>query len=224
MKIERAWGELLGEELKKEYVKKLKEFLEEEEQRGETIYPPEGEVFQALKLTPPAQVKVVIVGQDPYHGPGQAHGLAFSVKKGVRPPPSLKNIFKELVDDVHIPPPTQGELTDWAKQGVLLLNATLTVRKGEPKSHYGKGWEILTDTIVEKICEQKNPVVFILWGKSAEEKCDRILSKRNHDHLVLKAAHPSPYSAHHFLGCRHFSKTNAYLEKWGRGGIDWRLG
>ncbi|MGE0670996.1 MAG: uracil-DNA glycosylase, partial [Parachlamydiales bacterium] len=169
-------------------------------------------------------VKVVIMGQDPYHGVGQAHGLSFSVPCGVRCPPSLKNIFAELKDDLNIPISQDGCLSKWAKQGVLLLNATLTVRAGEPRSHYGKGWERFTDAIVSKLIQRDDPIVFILWGKSAQEKCENILQHEKKGHAVLTAAHPSPYSAHSgFFGCRHFSKTNKFLEKWGKAPIDWRL-
>ncbi len=164
------------------------------------------------------------MGQDPYHGPGQAHGLSFSVPKGVPLPPSLQNIFKELKDDLQVPPPPHGCLIDWAKQGVLLLNATLTVRANEPKSHYGQGWEVFTDRIVQLLCLRKDPLVFLLWGKSALDKFQHIESGKGTDHLVLTAAHPSPLSAYSgFFGCRHFSKTNDFLKSKGKSPIDWKI-
>ena len=220
MKIAKNWREVLKDEFSKPYIKKLKDFLEKEE-ATQIVYPPQPLIFHALAQTPYDQVKVVIMGQDPYHGPGQAHGLSFSVPDGIPPPPSLKNIFKELENDVHISPPTTGCLICWAKQGVLLLNATLTVRKNEPKSHYGKGWERFTDAIITKLAERKDPIVFLLWGKSAQEKCLHLLNHSHH--IVLIAAHPSPYSATGFLGCRHFSKTNELLKKWGKTPIDWSV-
>jgi len=207
----------LQEEFKKPYMKELGVFL-----RGEkgVIYPPLKLMFSALDETPLDRVKVVIVGQDPYHGPGQAHGLSFSVPKGIPIPPSLQNIFKEIGDDLGLPIPHHGCLIDWARQGVLLLNATLTVRAGEPKSHYGKGWEIFTDRVIELLCDRKDPLVFLLWGKSALDKCRHIPPH----HLVLTAPHPSPLSAYSgFFGCRHFSKANAFLSKVGKGPIDWAI-
>lgn len=220
MKIEKSWHEKLKEEIAKPYVADLKEFLEQEKARGAVIYPPEELVFNALAQTPYDKVKVVIVGQDPYHGRGQAHGLCFSVAHGVAPPPSLKNIFQELQEDVHIPVPQHGCLDHWAKQGVLLLNATLTVRAGEPKSHYGKGWERFTDAIIDLLANRKDPIVFMLWGKSAQEKGQRVIGTH---HAVLQAAHPSPYSVAGFFGCRHFSKANEYLKTWGNEQIDWSI-
>lgn len=221
--IEKGWGSILEEELKKPYIASLKEFLASESQRGAVIYPPAEKVFLSLLYTPFEKVKVVIMGQDPYHGPGQAHGLSFSVEPKEPLPPSLKNIYKELVADVGIPYPEHGSLISWATQGVLLLNATLTVREGEPKSHYGKGWEMFTDAIISKLCKREDPLVFVLWGRSAGEKCERILSQNNHPHAVLKAAHPSPFSMMKFFGCRHFSKANSFLEGWGKDPIDWRI-
>jgi len=224
MKMEASWHAKLKDEIAQPYVRELKEFLAEEKRRGMEVYPQEPQVFNAFLYTPFDQVKVVIMGQDPYHGVGQAHGLSFSVPCGVRCPPSLKNIFTELNDDLNIPISHDGCLSKWAKQGVLLLNATLTVRAGEPRSHYGKGWERFTDAVVSKLVERDDPVVFILWGKSAQEKCENILQHEKKGHAVLTAAHPSPYSAHSgFFGCRHFSKTNKFLEKWGKAPIDWRL-
>lgn len=224
MKMEASWHAQLKDEIAQPYVRELKEFLADEKRKGLEIYPQEPQVFNAFLYTPFDQVKVVIMGQDPYHGVGQAHGLSFSVPCGVRCPPSLKNIFTELHDDLNIPVSRDGCLSKWAKQGVLLLNATLTVRAKEPRSHYGKGWERFTDAIVSKLVQRDDPIVFILWGKSAQEKCARILEHEKKGHAVLSAAHPSPYSAHSgFFGCRHFSKTNQFLEKWGKIPIDWRL-
>ncbi|MBS0650839.1 MAG: uracil-DNA glycosylase [Verrucomicrobia bacterium] len=222
--MEASWHAKLKDEIAQPYVRELKEFLAEEKRRGMEIYPQEPQVFNAFLYTPFDQVKVVIMGQDPYHGVGQAHGLSFSVPCGVRCPPSLKNIFTELHDDLNIPISQDGCLSKWAKQGVLLLNATLTVRAGEPRSHHGKGWERFTDAIVSKLIQRDDPIVFILWGKSAQEKCEQILQHEKKGHAVLTAAHPSPYSAHSgFFGCRHFSKTNKLLETWGKTPIDWRL-
>lgn len=219
-----TWASLLKEELKKPYLVRLKAFLVQERLAGHIVYPAETNIFRALELTPFDKVKVVLVGQDPYHGPRQAHGLSFSVPKGVPAPPSLQNIFKEILSDVGIPIPSSGCLESWAKQGVLLLNATLTVREGEPLSHHKKGWEEFTDAIIERIASQKKHVVFILWGKNAQEKCDRFSSLLQANHLVLTAAHPSPYSANKgFLGCKHFSKTNEYLVAHGKEPIQWTL-
>lgn len=223
MLIEKSWHDSLKEEINKPYILDLKKFLEEERIKGEKIFPPENEVFNAFKQTPYDQVKVVLMGQDPYHGEGQAHGLCFSVQKGVALPPSLKNIYKEMEQDIGIPPANHGCLLNWSKQGVLMLNATLTVRKGQPKSHYGKGWELFTDGVIRKLCQRKEPLVFILWGKSAKEKCENILNTMDHPHAILTSAHPSPYSAANFFGCRHFSKTNELLQKWGIPPINWSL-
>lgn len=223
MMIEKGWRSVLDEELKKPYIAELKEFIQKEVDRGVVVYPPMEKVFHAFLYTPFEKVKVVIMGQDPYHGPGQAHGLSFSVEPGVTLPPSLKNIYKELAKDVGVTPASHGSLIPWAKQGVLLLNATLTVSEGQPKSHYGRGWETFTDAVISKLCDREDPMVFILWGKSAEEKCERILSQRKHPHAVLKSAHPSPFSATGFFGCRHFSKANTFLTEWGKTPIDWSL-
>jgi len=223
LKLEKSWHEILQEEIAKPYITELKQFLAHERAQGKVIYPPEDLVFHAFYQTPFERVRVVIVGQDPYHGPGQAHGLCFSVPIGVPPPPSLKNIFKELVDDLKTPYPPHGCLVSWARQGVLLLNATLTVRQGEPRSHYGRGWERFTDAVIQKLCEKKERLVFILWGKSAEEKCRHIVVGRS-PHALLVSAHPSPLSASAgFFGCRHFSKTNEFLTKWGDSPIDWEI-
>ncbi len=212
------WDSLLGVEFQKEYYLALREFLKSE-YFSRKIYPPMNDIFNALKYTSRENARVVILGQDPYHGDGQAHGLCFSVKRGVPHPPSLKNIFKELSDSLGIPTPVSGELVGWAKQGVLLLNTTLTVREGAPQSHKGKGWEILTDRIIELINEKETPVVFMLWGGNARAKKSLITNKK---HLVLECAHPSPLSAYAgFFGSNHFAKANAYLESMGEKTIDW---
>lgn len=225
MKLAKSWHEALKDEIGKPYIGELKAFLREEKEGGEVVYPPEELVFHAFSHTPYGQVKVVIIGQDPYHGQGQAHGLSFSVPPGVRSPPSLKNIFKELEEDLKIPAPSHGCLTDWARQGVLLLNATLTVRDGQPKSHYGKGWERFTDAVVDLLYRREDPIVFVLWGRSAKEKCQSVIASGGPSaHVVLMAAHPSPFSAHDgFFGCRHFSQINEYLAKWGKTPIDWKI-
>jgi uracil-DNA glycosylase len=220
MLIDKSWHEKLKEELQKPYIKELKEFLEKEKVEGSSVYPPEPSIFHAFAKTPYEKVKVVIVGQDPYHGRGQAHGLSFSVLPGIKPPPSLQNIFKELHADLGVTPPSHGCLDSWAEQGVLLLNATLTVRAGEPKSHHGKGWELFTDAVMGLLAQRKDPIVFLLWGKSAQEKCHKLLHTH---HAVFTAAHPSPYSVAGFLGCKHFSKANAFLNSVGKGPVDWTL-
>lgn len=222
MKIEKSWHALLKEEIDKPYIQKLKEFLSKEKKENRTIYPPENLVFNAFSQTPFDQVKVVIVGQDPYHGAGQAHGLCFSVPEGVPLPPSLKNIFLELEDDLKISPPSSGCLTGWAKQGVLLLNTCLTVRASEAGSHSNQGWEQFTEAVIRLLSKREKPLVFLLWGKWAQDKALPILSERENRHMILTAAHPSPFSAYRgFLGCRHFSKTNEALTKWGMTPIDW---
>lgn len=221
--MEASWLDKLQSEFEKPYMKNLEAFLAEEIRSGAQIYPPFELTFNAFCFTPFDAVKVVLIGQDPYHGAGQAHGLSFSVPKGVPQPPSLQNIFKELKEDLGVAPPSHGCLEDWAKQGVLLLNATLTVRAGEAKSHFGKGWEEFTDRVVALLCQRQDPLVFLLWGKSAAEKCEHICTHAKH-HLMLTAPHPSPLSAHAgFLGCRHFSKTNEFLKKIGKTPIDWSL-
>ncbi|MCK9272800.1 uracil-DNA glycosylase [Candidatus Gracilibacteria bacterium] len=220
-KIDASWLKILKGEFEKDYIKNIKEFLIKEKKEGKTIYPAGNNIFNALNLTPFDQVKVVILGQDPYHGVGQAHGLSFSVLDGIRNPPSLQNIFKELKNDIGAEIPTNGNLEAWARQGVLLLNAALTVRAGEPASHSKIGWEILTDAIISKISSQKSGIVFMLWGAFAQSKENLIDSKK---HLILKAPHPSPFSAHKgFFGCKHFSKTNEYLQKNGIKPINWRI-
>lgn len=223
MKLAASWHEVLKEELSKPYVTELKNFLAQEKSEGKTIYPPENLIFNAFLYTPFEKVKVVIMGQDPYHGPGQAHGLSFSVPCGVPQPPSLKNIFKEIEKDLGIKAPRDGCLSSWAKQGVLLLNATLTVRKNDPKSHYGRGWELFTNAVIAKLIEREDPLVFVLWGKSAQEKIAVVLEQKKTPHVVLKAAHPSPYSVAGFFGCRHFSQINRLLEGWGKEPINWQL-
>lgn len=218
--IEESWMKILSSEFYAPYMTTLKTFLLEEKKQH-IVYPPGNEIFSAFNYTPFHQVKVVILGQDPYHGTGQAHGLCFSVKKGIKPPPSLVNIFKELQQDVGITPPPHGELTSWAKQGVLLLNATLTVRAGNAGSHQGKGWETFTDAAIRAISENHTGIVFLLWGKYAQAKESLINTST---HIILKAPHPSPFSAHTgFLGCRHFSKTNEELEKQGKEKINWQI-
>lgn len=219
-----TWSEIIQEELQKPYMLKLNQILDEERKTGQIIYPPTSEIFNAFKYAPFEKVKVIIVGQDPYHGHGQAHGLSFSVAKGVRPPPSLKNIFKEIGHDLGIQSFDSGCLTSWAQQGVLLLNATLSVRAKTPRSHGNIGWEQFTDYIIEKLANEDRPLVFLLWGKFAQEKCQRVMSKGNPKHLILQAAHPSPYSAYNgFFGCRHFSKANEFLKKQGLEPIDWQI-
>ena len=212
------WDGLLREEFSKDYYLSLREFLKAEYSKFR-IYPEMNDIYSALKYTSRGDTRVVILGQDPYHGAGQAHGLCFSVKAGVRKPPSLKNIFKELYSEYGIPEPKTGELTGWAKQGVLLLNTTLTVREASPASHKGHGWEILTDKIIELINESDRPTVFMLWGSHARAKASLIT---NPLHLILEAAHPSPLSAYQgFLGCGHFKAANDFLTSRGFSPIDW---
>lgn len=218
--MEEGWLKELKEEFDKPYMYALSSFLKERLKLGATIYPPIDQIFNAFCLTPFEKVSVVIVGQDPYHGHRQAHGLSFSVPEGVALPPSLQNIFKELKEDLNIPAPKNGSLLPWAKQGVLLLNATLTVEEGVPKSHYGKGWELFTDAALKKLYEREDPLVFMLWGKSAKEKLGNVMTQKK-SHLILTAAHPSPYSATSFFGCRHFSKANDFLIKNNKNAIDW---
>ena len=221
VKIEPGWKKLLKEEFNKPYFQQIAHHIKTEKSQGKTIYPSGPFIFYAFDTTPLDKVKVVILGQDPYHGPKQAHGLCFSVQKGVPPPPSLVNIFKELNDDIGIRIPEHGDLTHWAKQGVFLLNASLTVRSSEPMSHAKIGWATFTDTVIRKISEAKEHVVFMLWGKFAQEK--RVLIDES-KHLILRSVHPSPLSAHNgFFGCKHFSKANEYLVKHGMDPIDWQL-
>lgn len=221
VKINETWKEVLKSEFNKPYFLEIVNFLRTEKMAGKIIYPPGSLIFNAFNLTPFDRVKAVLLGQDPYHGRGQAHGLCFSVQNGVPPPPSLINIFKELNSDIGLPMPRHGNLTHWAQQGVLLLNASLTVRANEPMSHAKIGWATFTDAVIRKVSDEKEHVVFLLWGKFAQEKQVLIDETK---HLVLKAAHPSPYSANNgFLGCRHFSKANDWLTKNGIDPIDWSL-
>ena len=220
MHIGNEWDALLADEIKKDYYLRLREFLKQE-YSTRMIYPPMNDIFNALRRTSYSDVKAVILGQDPYHGAGQAHGMCFSVKKGTPPPPSLQNIFKELKSDLGIDPPNHGELTAWADSGVLLLNTVLTVREGQANSHRGMGWEQFTDRIIELLNQREKPMVFLLWGGNARSKA-RLITNPNH--LVLQCAHPSPLSAYNgFFGCRHFSKTNEFLEQHGIAPINWKL-
>ncbi len=214
------WDNLLEEEFQKDYYKKMRSFLIEE-YRGKTIFPDMNDIFAALKMTPYEDVKVVILGQDPYHGKGQSHGLAFSVKKGVRIPPSLRNMYKELKTDLGLPIPNNGYLEKWAKQGVLLLNTSLTVREGEPNSHRKIGWEIFTDRIIELLNKRETPIIFILWGNNAKSKEKYITNKK---HYIIKSFHPSPLSASRgFFGSKPFSQTNEFLESINEKKIDWKI-
>lgn len=218
--MEPGWKELLKEEFSKPYFPLIKNFILEQKAKGKRVFPPGPLIFNAFRLTPLSRLKVVILGQDPYHGAGQAHGLCFSVPKGVKPPPSLVNIFKELNTDVGIEIPSHGNLESWAEQGVLLLNASLTVNEGEANSHAACGWHRFTDAVIKKISESQSGIVFLLWGRFAQEKVSLIDTSK---HFVLKAAHPSPFSADRFFGCRHFSKTNELLIKQGKQPVEWKL-
>lgn len=219
--IEESWKRVLEGEFASPYMGALKDFLAAEREGGKQIFPASNEYFRALELTPIDRVRIVILGQDPYHGAGQAHGLCFSVQAGVRTPPSLVNIYKELANDLGIVPPRHGFLESWGRQGVLLLNSVLTVEEARAASHRGKGWERFTDAVIRAVNDHCVNVVFMLWGGYAQKKAAFVDTSR---HLVLKAPHPSPLSAHTgFLGCRHFSKANAFLEDRGLGGIDWQL-
>ncbi|HEV7249159.1 MAG TPA: uracil-DNA glycosylase [Shinella sp.] len=221
VKIGESWKAPLAAEFSNPYMAELKAFLLEQKQGGKRIFPKGAEYFRALDLTPLDEVRVVILGQDPYHGEGQAHGLCFSVQPGVRIPPSLVNIYKEMQTDLGIAPVRHGFLEHWAKQGVLLLNSVLTVEMGRAASHQGRGWERFTDAVIRAVNEQEKPVVFILWGSYAQKKAAFVDRSR---HLVLRSAHPSPLSAHNgFLGSRPFSQANAFLEEHGREPIDWQL-
>ncbi len=220
VKLGNEWDDLLKSEFQKEYYLRLRSALKQEYQ-NQTVYPDMYDIFNALRYTSYSQVKAVILGQDPYHGPGQAHGLCFSVKRGVAAPPSLKNIFKEIQDELGIAPPDHGELTAWARQGVLLLNTVLTVRAGQANSHRGMGWERFTDKVITLLNEREAPMVFLLWGANARQKTALIT---NPAHLVLSCAHPSPLSAFHgFFGCGHFKACNQFLQKNQIEPIDWQI-
>ncbi|MBC7150798.1 MAG: uracil-DNA glycosylase [Rhizobium sp.] len=219
--LEDSWKAVLGGEFTRPYMQQLREFLIAEKGDGKRIFPKGTEYFRALDLTPLGRVRVVILGQDPYHGAGQAHGLCFSVQPGVRIPPSLVNIYKELQSDLGIPPASHGFLESWARQGVLLLNSVLTVEEARAGAHQGRGWERFTDAVIRAVNDECENVVFMLWGSYAQKKAAFVDTKR---HLVLKAPHPSPLSAHNgFFGCRHFSKANDFLVSRGLDPIDWRL-
>ncbi len=222
VKLDPEWKQALGQEFLSPYMQELRRFLEQERQAGKVIYPPGPEIFNALNTTLLSKVKVVILGQDPYHGAGQAHGLCFSVRRGVPLPPSLQNIYREISTDLGIAPGRHGELTHWAEQGVLLLNSVLTVQAGLAASHQNRGWETFTDAVVRVLNEQCEHLVFLLWGSYAQRK-GRIIDTRRH--LVLKSVHPSPLSANRggWFGCRHFSQANRYLEAQGREPIDWSV-
>ena len=219
VELEPGWKQVLGDEFTKPYMQDLKAFLRQEKQAGETVYPPGPDIFRAFNETPFDQVKVVILGQDPYHGPNQAHGLCFSVPHGINPPPSLANIYKELHNDIGMKIPTHGDLSSWARQGVLLLNTVLTVQESRANSHKGIGWEKFTESAIERLSIAREGVVFILWGRQAQGKQSIIDAKK---HLILTSVHPSPLSAYNgFFGCKHFSKTNSYLSGNGTKEIDW---
>lgn len=222
VKIAEGWKKVLQNEFQKEYFKNITGLLKNEKQSKKIIYPEGSLIFNAFNSTDFDKVKVVIIGQDPYHGPGQAHGLSFSVRQGTKPPPSLRNIFKEIESDLGIRlPSSNGDLSSWAQQGVLLLNASLTVRAGEPNSHAGIGWQQFTDSVIQLLNTNKEHLVFMLWGNFAKEKGSHINEKK---HLVLKAAHPSPFAADKgFFGCKHFSKANEYLVQHGKEPINWML-
>ena len=218
VKIEQSWKKLLKDEFEKEYFKNLTDFVKQE-YKTRTIYPPGKDIFKAFDLCPVDKTKVIIIGQDPYHGKGQAHGLCFSVKDGVKIPPSLRNIYKELNDDISKEIPETGNIEHWARQGVLMLNATLTVRAGNAGSHQGKGWETFTDAVIKKIATEKENLVFLLWGAYAQKKGQIINSEK---HYIQKSAHPSPFSAYNgFFGNKHFSKTNEFLKSKGLTEIEW---
>lgn len=219
--MEASWKQRLETEFKLPYMTDLKQFLLQQKQLHKTIYPANADIFNAFKYTPLGQVRVVILGQDPYHGPKQAHGLCFSVLPGIKPPPSLMNIYKELQQDLNISPVKHGCLISWAQQGVLLLNAVLTVEQGQPNSHQGKGWERFTDSVIAALNASDKQIIFVLWGSYAQRKGEHIDTQK---HIVLTAAHPSPFSAHRgFLGCKHFSKINTILTARGDTPIDWQL-
>ncbi len=218
VQIEPSWGAVLAEEFEKPYFAELVRFLHEEKRAGKTIFPPGPLIFNAFNLTPFHQVKVVILGQDPYHGYGQAHGLSFSVPEGIKPPPSLVNIYKELNSDLGTPLRTSGNLEQWARQGVFLLNAILTVRQGEPTSHSQIGWQTFTDAVIRTLSDKREGLIFLFWGNYARKKKELIDTSR---HTVLEAAHPSPLARGAFFGCRHFSLTNEILKRNGKTPIEW---
>jgi uracil-DNA glycosylase len=218
--LKNDWANLLGKELQKPYYLELREFLKKEYSEN-TIYPNRNDIFNSLHFTPYQEVKVVLLGQDPYHGPNQAEGLSFSVKEDIPIPPSLRNMFKELQDDIGCPLPTEGSLVHWAEQGVLLLNTVLTVRKGEANSHRGKGWEQFTDQVINKLNDREKPVIFMLWGRQAQSKKRFIDTSR---HFIIESPHPSPLSAHRgFFGSKPYSKANEFLKEMGEEEIDWCL-
>ena len=218
--LQNDWLEAVGGEFKKTYYKELSEFVKQE-YNTTTVYPPADDIFNALHLTPLKEVKVLVLGQDPYHGANQAHGLSFSVLPGQKTPPSLKNIYQELHDDLGCEIPNNGYLEKWAKQGVLMLNTVLTVRAHKPNSHQGKGWEYFTDAIIEAVNKEDRPIVYLLWGRPAQKKASML---NNPKHLILKAPHPSPYSADTgFFGCRHFSQANEFLRSHGVDPVDWQI-
>lgn len=221
IKLQEQWKSLLSEEFEKPYFQELISFLKREKAAGKVIYPPGKSIFAALNHTPPDAVKIIILGQDPYHGPGQAHGFCFSVAEGIKPPPSLLNIYKELEREYGpIMDYSKGDLTHWADQGVLLLNAILTVEAHQAASHQGKGWEQFTDALIQKLAAHETPKVFMLWGNFARSKKGLISGK---NHLILETAHPSPFSAYQgFMGCGHFKEANEFLKETGRGEIEWR--
>ena len=221
VQLEGSWLEWLAPQFEQSYMADLRAFLLAEKKAGKAVFPAGGEIFNAFAHTPLEQVKVVILGQDPYHGPGQAHGLCFSVRPGVQIPPSLQNIFKEIRDELGYPIPAQGDLTSWADQGVLLLNSVLSVESGRAASHQGKGWETFTDQVIDVVNREREGVVFMLWGSYAQRKGSIIDRQR---HCVLTSPHPSPLSAHRgFFGCGHFVAANEYLQAHGKAAIDWRL-
>lgn len=221
IQIEESWKQVLQDEFEKPYFAELRRFLQAEKAAGKTIYPPGSLIFNAFNSTPFQKVRVVIIGQDPYHGAGQAHGLCFSVQHGVKPPPSLVNIYKELKDDVGFEIPNHGCLQKWTEQGVFLLNAILTVEANQPASHQKKGWEEFTNAVIQKLSQERNGLIFILWGAFAQQKSVLIDETK---HTILKAAHPSPFSAYNgFFRCKHFSKTNDILTQKGDTAIDWQI-
>ena len=220
VKIEESWKDVLKSEFEQPYFQSLATFLRKEKENNKTVYPPGSLIFNAFNTTPFDKVKVVILGQDPYHNPGEAMGLSFSVPRGVRTPPSLKNIYKELNEDLGVPIPSHGDLTHWAEQGVFLLNAMLTVERNKPRSHQKIGWQTFTDAVIRRLSDQREGLVFMLWGGFARQKKQLIDSS---NHLVLEAAHPSPLAGGAFFGSRHFSRANEYLKQQGKEPVDWSL-